>query len=146
MDVISDTMYEIFGAVLLMIAITIVISLNSAGVETTKAVDSNVRSKTTITEGVSTINKELVSGSSVYYNICQFAKDQTDIQIYITKESAPSVKTAITQSVLNQIRDQDVSKALLNELSGTEDKKYKIIYNTDNEGTIKSVTYQLQDV
>ena len=142
MDVISDTIFEIFCAIVLMAAITIMLTLNNAGSKTTKAIDDNVRSKTTITEGVSTVNKETITGSSVYYNICQFAKNGTTTKIFLTSTDSTD-KIAVQESWLQSIRINDFSQQLSNNIQ--YDKEYKVIYNTDEEGNIKSVTYELQN-
>lgn len=138
---ISEYIHEIIAAIIFVMAVTLMILLNNIGADTVNIVDDDARRKNTVVEGED-ISKgsDVLNGASVYYDICEYAKLGSTVQLQVKAGPGAGITSIIIPNrVKNQIRENNVSSELYNYIN-TEAKYYRE-YITDKDGNIVAVLY-----
>lgn len=138
---ISEYIHEIIAAIIFVLAVTQMILLNNIGVDTVNIVDDDARRKNTVVEAADTSNgSDVLNGASVYYDICEYAKSESTVQIQVKAGPGAGITAVIIPNrVKNQIRENNVSSELYNYVN-TEAEYYRD-YITDKDGSIAAVLY-----
>ena len=128
MNIISEFIFEITCVILFAIGMSFLLLINQSMIESNDIVNQDVRTKLTIQEGDGYVGKNVIDGTSMYYDIIETG---TDYPIFVNG-------AAISASYINEA-EKGNGKALLS--CFTLDAKYEKSYAQDASGNITQVIF-----